>query len=236
MRIKISAIFILLVLTISLVSASELSKNYLCQKSYLSLKSNTSSESLVQEILYEKNIGVSVETINSYKSNFESFCSSELNIILNPSYLCQRIYYLILSENYNFNNDDLLKISNQTNTSVGIVQNYIVNNYDTCYLSGLSKKLPEIEYEKIYLNDTKCELNQDSFLGAIPLNIELGKKDCSKITFWNNFFVYEETNGFFSLKGIRLIYAILPIFIILTFFVFSSIRKSNKLIKKELKR
>jgi hypothetical protein len=225
-------VFIVLVIT-SLASA-ELTTSYICEETYISIKSNIPNVNLIQEILYQKNISVSENLINYYKNNWENLCSELTKKIINPSKLCERIYYLTISTNYNYTDLDISSISLEQNVSKTLIKNYIDNYNESCYMPGYSNKLPDRVFSQTLINQTtECNLNiSNIFEPSIQMEAYLGKRECNQVIFWNHFFKIDQFNKEFKVIGIRIFPLVCLIFLIIVFFIIRSFTKSNKHIDK----
>lgn len=206
MRKEFIFLFILILISLPFIHSEFLDKEETCEKVYLAFQSSMSTEDLIQKILYEDKIYINKETIEYYKDNWNEICSLTIGKSLNEKKICEDVYYLILSSDYNYSSSDLLGISKEAGVSVQLIEIYLLDYYDSCYLKGYSEQLPEQKFPKLILEETeKCDLEKSSFKEVtIPISIPLKEVRCSDVQFWNNFFKYDEFHGYYTFKGIRL--------------------------------
>lgn len=229
-------IFFLIIFLIGIISAEELNQTYLCKKTFEALQSGISDQKILDDIS-SKYDNVSLEIIQNYKYNWENICYHLTNLTLKENSLCNSIYYLILDKGYDFTSSDVKNIANDLNLSLSQVGNYISNNYELCFIKGYSAELPKQKFPILNISVIPpCNLDKDSILGVLPLSIEIGKQDCEKIKFWNNFFSYSEFKGYYTFNGIRTFWVLILLVIIFSVMFIKYIKKTNKILNKLTKK
>lgn len=168
---------VLLVGIIGGVSAGQIDKSSLCNFVYNGIQAGLSDNQIISQIYIDTQIQVPPSLVSSYRSNWTGMCSGVTGLTLNPSSLCKKIYYLTISTNFDYSQEQLEKVAHDTGASINATFNYADNYYSLCYLTGYSSQLPAKNIPQIVVRaNESCNLEKNPpFKGTIPFfNIYIG--------------------------------------------------------------
>ena len=124
--------------------------------------------------------------------------------------LCNELYYFILSEGWNYNDAQFMEFVNSINQSYSKAEEYLIENYELCYLKGYTPIFPKISSEnKLIINRTskKCNLKiiDEFFDYGIPFfKISLGQVSCENAKILVYFFWLERIGDNYKITGIKI--------------------------------
>lgn len=154
--------------------------------------------------------------IKIYIDNWQEICSNKLNITLKPELVCTELYNFILKNDWNYTYNDLYilrkELKPQVDISLNLLEDYLINNYEKCYLPRFSEKFPKMPVPLIHLdkrlNITNCSIKTGIGVIDLPINfmnVSLGSNvSCSYINRarWYKSLEKDE-NGFYYLTGFK---------------------------------
>jgi len=181
--------------------------------------------------IYKLDTGVAQSWTNVREiiDKWQVYCAPLTNRTLEEKYVCTKLYYLMLNNHGDVNLVKLNDLRNNMKSTIDIplsvLQNYMFNYNQKCYLEGLSDKIPLEYLNKLTLtaNNTSsqiCDLSMGNDL--LDSYIPLGRwnfgenKLCENLEGWKYFFSFEYTDNNYYLNGIKL-YLVLIVMIILVF-------------------
>lgn len=193
---------------------------YLCEKTYMRL--TTEIHAIIEEILREKRYTESFTLLEAYISHWQQVCSDTLNLTLEPSYVCNKVYYSMLGKT-SYNSEDILNLRDKiekVKLSLVLVEYYVINYNKLCYQLGYSGKLQELKNEDILTvsNDSEeCDLDiNNEFLDwtfptkLINFKVVIGAK-CKDLNTQRWFISYEKVGETIYFRGIRFYLIFFPI-------------------------
>lgn len=237
---KRAIIVLALVIALIYFVNAGISEQKLCEKTYSGVILNLTSQTLANEIAMQEKIGVEPAILQYYMENWERLCQEKTNISLNPKPICEGIYYLIVSTNYNYTESQLISKANQENVSVNAFKNYLENYDSLCLFKELSEELPKREFPELHLKEDRhtCDLQKDGIESFVfpKFEVYLGNVSCSSVKFINNFLAYEEIDGDYKISGVRTYWVGIFFMFSMSITLFSIIhqgKKANKLIERK---
>lgn len=145
--------------------------------------------------------------------------------------ICEEVYYLVASTNWEYSISDLNTIANKTNLTENEIIYYINGYNNLCYVKGYSDLLPKKTSGILILNKTKeeCILEEGVFESIIPFpETNIGIISCRSLKTLNFIFHIEKVEDNYVINGIE----IQSLVIVGLIIVFSSVIISNRLINK----
>jgi len=119
-----------------------------CEKTYESALTNDYDkiENIRDIIEFETGELPKWTDIRDYIDNWQPLCSDLVNLTLQPSLVCKKIFFFIVENNYQYDSSDLSSLKDELKSdievSLNLLQYYIDNHFERCYSRGLSDKLP----------------------------------------------------------------------------------------------
>lgn len=223
MLIKPAIILIMVAIATQLAYAQDIDAN-LCEKTYDS--SNVS--------------GYSADYVKFYVDNWQSLCSSVINKTLKPEFVCNKIYFFIVSSNYNYSSADVEKLKSEIDKNISIYSsllNYYIENYwDLCYLQGYSNEPPKKIYPIINImrgeNSTaKCDYSINWFF---DLSFQLGRANlgdisCEKIDNLKLWIKIDKDESAYYYDGLKLWYFIVLLSALILALIIHSLKSTNNI-------
>lgn len=227
---------------------------YVCNKTYGYILKNGQNSlyltDLIAEMKREKGIDYSFIVIETYVRNWQGLCAEKISRSLEPKFVCEKIYYFIIGNNWNYTNANFEALRTTISEKVSMTAKLLTvyfNNYDNlCYKLGYSNSLPKNPYIqnnivapiKDFFNFTTCNIDTGVafFDWKIPfMKVDMGSElSCNKIDnlrFWIAMDV--DDNGNYSWIGFKVWEVIVLLCIPVFFWIRSIVRKVSSMRDEE---
>jgi len=238
--------------TASSVGLSEIDP-YLCTQTYdyIFTKGKTLaylSTGLIDVIEAETGKTESFVKLETYINNWQGLCSNLINKTLEPKFVCEKIYYFIAGNNYNYSTIDMINLRDEIknlkdiSVSTNLLDSYIDNHNSLCYQKEYSGRLPNKQSQvnladstiggAELLNVTRCDVNTGIkiFDIGIPfIKFSIGRNiPCWGIESWRVLFkIRVDESGNYQVTGIK-IWEIIAVILIIVLVRFLALIKAKE--------